>query len=313
MNPDARCVHIASSQHGVISRAQALGAGITDDGILRRLKRGQWNLYYAGIYIVGGAPSSWFQSLWAARLWADHDAYFTGRTGALLNRLDGIRDGAVEVTSPHKCRTPAPEVRVRFTSRPPSHLTIINALPVAPIERVLLDLMAVEYKARAELALDDAIRKEKTTVAGLHAFIATEGQGLWGVKRFRQLIAERPIDEIVLASELEKKFAPLLEDQSLPPVTRHHEVFLANGIPIELDFAYPHVKVAPEPDGYRWHTGRARWQHDLERQNALAEIGWLLLKFSWRDINRRPDYVITTLRRTIAEREALFRTSLRHP
>jgi hypothetical protein len=204
-------------------------------------------------------------------------------------------------------------VRLRFTSRPPTELDIINGLPVAPIERVLLDLCAVEYKFRTELALDDALRKERTTVARLHAFVTAEGRGLWGCKRLRRLLVDRPMDAVILASELEKRFAPLLDDDVLPKVTRHHEIFLTSGIPTELDFAYPHVKVAPEPDGYRWHTGRAQWQHDLDRQNALAEVGWLLLRFSWHDITRRPDYVVSKIRSTIAERESLFRDDPLHP
>jgi hypothetical protein len=313
VSPDMRCVRLAAKQHGLITRAQALAAGLSADAIARRLERGHWSVFLAGLYVVGGAPRSWWQELWAAKLWAGDSGYFTGRTGILLNRLDGVSRNAVEITVPRKYRTPTPNVNLRFTTRPPRRLDIIDGLPVAPAERLLLDLAAVEYKFRLELAIDDALRKRKTTLPALHAFLERDGHGLWGCGKMRQLLADRPLDEVILASKLEEKFAQLLKDGPLPPVVRHHEVALASGIPTELDFAYPHVKVAPETDGYRWHSGRLQWQHDLDRQNALAEIGWLLLKFTWRDVERRPSYVISRLRSTIASRERLFRDNLLHP
>jgi hypothetical protein len=313
MNPDMLCVQIAAKQHGLITREQALAAGLSPDAIARRLERGHWSVFFAGIYVIGGAPRTWWQELWAAKLWAGDGAFFTGRTGALLNRLDGVRDNAVEITAPRKYRAPAAQVSVRFTSRPPKRLEIIDRLEVAPTERLLVDLAAVEYKLRVELALDDALRKKKTTVPAMHDFLASDGHGLWGCGKMRRLLADRPVDAVILASKLENKFIALLEHSSLPPVVRHHEVTLANGVPTELDFAYPHVKVAPETDGYRFHSGRLRWQHDLDRMNALAEIGWLLLKFSWYDVENRPDYVISKIRTTIAQREKLFRANLRYP
>jgi len=306
MGPDLRCIQIAAKQHGLITRAQALAAGMTDDSIMRRLLRGHWSLLYEGIYIIGAAPETWDRTLWGAKLWAGDAGYFSGRTGVLLSRLDGVYERVVEMTLTERSMPPDHVFQFRFTSRPPDHLQIIDGLTVAPIERVLVDLAAVERPWRVEFALDDALRKGKTTMGELHDFVEGEGRGLWGCKKLRRLLADRPLDDVVLASKLEDKFARLLEDSSLPPIVRHHEVILRNGIPKELDFAYPHIKVAPETDGYRWHSGRMQWQEDLDKYNALAEIGWLLLKFSWRDVDRRPRYVISKLGATIAERERFF-------
>jgi very-short-patch-repair endonuclease len=306
VSPDVRCIRIAAKQHGLITRAQALAAGMTDDSIMRRLVRGHWSLLFEGIYVVGGAPETWDRTLWGAKLWAGNDGYFSGRTGALLNRLDGVYEPVVEMTLTERSLPPDPAFHFRFTSRPPDHLEIINGLTVAPIERVLVDLAAVERPWRVEFALDDALRKGKTSMTALHGFVASDGRQLWGCKMVRRLLSDRPMDDVTLASKLEDKFARLLKHTLLPPVVRHHEVTLSNGIPKELDFAYPHVKVAPETDGYRWHSGRMRWQEDLDKLNALAEIGWLLLKFSWRDVDRRPWYVISKLAATITERERFF-------
>jgi very-short-patch-repair endonuclease len=281
--------------------------GMTNDAISRRVARGQWIRLYENVYVVGGAPDTWHRSLWGARLWAGDEGYFTGRTGVLLNRLDGVYERVVEMTLTERSLPPDPCFMFRFTGRPPSHLEVIDGLPVAPIERVLVDLAAIDRPWRVELALDDALRKGRTNIEALNAFLMDEGRGLWGCKRLRRLLAYRPSEDIILASQLEKKFIRLLNNSSLPPIVRHHPVTLRSGVPTEIDFAYPHVKLGPETDGYRWHSGRMRWQHDLDRHNALAEIGWLLLKFSWQDVTRRPDYVIAKIRRTIAEREPFFR------
>jgi very-short-patch-repair endonuclease len=77
-----------------------------------------------------------------------------------------------------------------------------------------------------------------------------------------------------------------------------------SGVPADVDFAWPEAKLAVEVDGYRWHSGRQQWQNDMQRQNALAEVGWLVLRFSWYDVTNRPDYVIRTIMEAYRNRVA---------
>ena len=39
-----------------------------------------------------------------------------------------------------------------------------------------------------------------------------------------------------------------------------------------VDFAYPDARLAIEADGYRWHSGRVRWDRDRARRNQ--QLHW---------------------------------------
>jgi very-short-patch-repair endonuclease len=280
---------------------------VTSHSIERRLERGHWAIDYESVYVVGGAPDTWYRRLWAACLWAGDGAFFSGRTGVLLHELDGVREQVVELTTMHRTAAPNPHLRLRVTTRPPSALDRVHGLPVAPVARTLVDFAAVDKVWNVELALDDAIRKKMVTVGSLGRYLADEGRGLWGAKKLRLMLVDRTQVDSVLSSPLETKFAKLLATSNLPKFERHYLVRLAGGQTFELDFAYPRVKLGIETDGYRWHSGKPIWQQDLDRANALAEAGWLILRFSWNDVHRRPGYVIARIGSAFAVRKTFLR------
>ncbi len=64
----ARLSRILETQHGVISRSQALAAGLTRKGIEVRLRTGSWRSQLPGTYVVAGSPRTWRQRLMEACL-----------------------------------------------------------------------------------------------------------------------------------------------------------------------------------------------------------------------------------------------------
>ncbi len=67
------------------------------------------------------------------------------------------------------------------------------------------------------------------------------------------------------------------------------------GLVAVVDFAYPDLKLAIEADGYRWHTGRIRWEHDLARRNRLTALGWRTLHVTWSDIEQRSEELMARI------------------
>lgn len=69
-----------------------------------------------------------------------------------------------------------------------------------------------------------------------------------------------------------------------------------------VDFAYPDKKLAIEADGYRWHSGRRRWQHDISRGNELIRLGWRVIHVTADDVKHRPDIVAQMIRSALDAR-----------
>lgn len=66
----------------------------------------------------------------------------------------------------------------------------------------------------------------------------------------------------------------------------------------QIDFAWPEVKVAVECEGID-HRKSDRYHRDIEKYNALALDGWVLIRITTRLLNSDPDKVFALLRRTI--------------
>jgi len=68
-----------------------------------------------------------------------------------------------------------------------------------------------------------------------------------------------------------------------------------------VDFAFPEARVAIEADGYRWHSGRARWERDLARRNSLTALGWRIVHVTWADLTQDPATLIARIKTVIGE------------
>jgi very-short-patch-repair endonuclease len=58
--------------------------------------------------------------------------------------------------------------------------------------------------------------------------------------------------------------------------------------PVRLDAAWPELKIAVEFDGAACHGRLGDRERDLRRDAALAALGWVVLRFGYRDVTERP-------------------------
>ena len=76
--------------------------------------------------------------------------------------------------------------------------------------------------------------------------------------------------------------------QRLPaPVTEHR---FHPSRKWRFDYAWPDVKVALEVEGGVWtggrHTSSTGFLKDMEKYNAAATLGWVILRFTPQDLNK---------------------------
>ena len=288
---------VARPAYGVLSWADLYECGLTHSGIDRRVRTGGLIRVYHGIYRLPGTPYTWRQALWAAKKWAGDDAVLSHRSALLLIGLAGATDRVVEMTVTRKLQSPDHRLLLHYTCRDPfSNAIEVEGLPVTSTGRTILDSAAVAYKWQVEAALDDALRRELITVQDMWRILARSGgRGRKGSALLRQLLEERSNGRARSHGLLEIKLERVLRHSAVPAYFRQFEVMTRSGVPADVDFAWPEAKLAVEVDGYRWHSGRQQWQSDMQRQNALAEVGWLVLRFSWYDVTKRPEYIISTI------------------
>lgn len=92
-----------------------------------------------------------------------------------------------------------------------------------------------------------------------------------------------PIDEPIIivpqpekVSKLERRFAQQLADNSYIPGHQRNYFFLPDR-DLELDFAWPGVKVAVEVQGMA-HRIKAKFKRDIEKRALALLAGWRVLE-----------------------------------
>ena len=95
-----RLAAIARNQAGVVSRRQALAAGLTRGMIDAKIKSGWWEPVYESVYKTFTGPLTGDGLLWAAFLHAGPGAYLSHDTAAKINGLTAGVPPAIDVTIP---------------------------------------------------------------------------------------------------------------------------------------------------------------------------------------------------------------------
>lgn len=296
---DRELAELFARQHGLVTRSQALRCGLSSAAIGRRLAAGQWDRVHPSVYRLVGTPPSAHQRVLAGCLGSGGVA--SHRSAAWLWGLDGPFESIVEVTVPrHRRSSPRHVVVHRSTNLEPGHVASRRGVPVTNPLRTLVDLGAVVPRPVLDRAVDDALARRLVTLDGV---LVTLGQmaarGRCGVADLRASLAERTgAPESVLEAEMER----LLVRSGLPEPVRQYEVYTGGRFVARLDFAFPQLKLAVEVDGASTRVGREALERDDARQNSLVGLGWVVLRFTWCDVVRRPEHVLDVIVRMVASR-----------
>lgn len=105
-------------------------------------------------------------------------------------------------------------------------------------------------------------------------------------------------------SGLEARFLAVLDRAGLlRRAVLHHRIGIGSpGHTIELDIAFTERKVAVELDGWAYHRSKESFAGDRTRDVELSALGWVVLRFTHADVERRAVWVVQQLRRTLASR-----------
>lgn len=279
-------------QAGVISHGQAIAAGLSASGIKRRVAAGRWVRLHPRVYLAAGHPRTDEVRLRAAVLWAGAGAVAHGVSAAWWHELAPRLPQRVEVTVPRQ-RWPGrcPGVVVRRRDVDPLDVTVYRDLPVTGIALTVLEA-AVALGPGGSGLLDRALQ-QRVTFGWVHrAHCRSLGRrGSAVASELLTAAGDRA------CSQAERLLIALLRDAGLSGWEL--------GYPCQgyvLDVAFPDQRVAIEVDGWAWHVTSERFVRDRQRQNALINAGWRVLRFTWHDLTACPDAVVHDIRTALAVR-----------
>lgn len=300
---DRRIATLAERQHGVFSRAQARQLGVADAWVDRRAATGALVRTGRGVYRVRGAPMTRPAAVMSAVLAAGPGACASHTTAAQLWALDGIDGAPLEISVLDRRDLEIPgAVLHRPRTLTERDRAAVGAIPVTSPRRTLLDLAARVDAATLEIALDTALRLGLVRITPFARWLASlHPNGRRGYRTLRRLADERA-GEPPSESPLETRLYRLLVSASLPAPARQHEIALGGGGVARVDFAYAAQRLAIEVDGWAHHAGRRRWEADRARDNALADLGWTVLRFTSSDVTRRGAAAVGLVRRRLGPR-----------
>jgi very-short-patch-repair endonuclease len=291
----ARIDEIARVQHGVVTRAQALEAGLSERSISNRIKSGAWKREVSGVFCLRAIEPTWLTRLMATCL--SLEAVASHRSAARLWDIDGFDSARREVTISRAGGRTRSGVTVHESTQNDGSDTLVRRnVPCATVGRTILDLGAVVSVRRVEWAMDDVLRRELLTLADLEATLARRcRKGRNGCGPLRELLEERTGSERVPDSKWNRMVARLLVDAGLPRPDLELPVRVG-GRPYRVDLAYPEQRVAIELDSVRWHLNRESFDADAVKRNDLGLAGWRVLTFTYRTFRERPERLCASVR-----------------
>lgn len=297
---DRRCSSIGAQQHGLISRAQALDAGIATHDINYRLRTGKWKSVYPSVYLLRGVPFSVRTRLKAALLYVGEDSAISHRSAVTLLGLGHFPVSPVEISTATRGKQ-AEGITIHVTSNLPRvDVTKIDGIEVTTVLRTLADLGAVIGPAEVEDCLDEALRRRLTSVQQLHRHLdRLSGSGRRGAGALRKLVKERGPGFIPTESRLEARLFRILKKAQLPIPAKQVEVVECGAFLGRVDFAYPDARVALEADSYTYHSLRRDWEADKRRRALLVSHGWRVLETTWRGMVDNPQGLIDNVARAL--------------
>lgn len=296
----------------MVSRTQLEQAGLSRRQVRTRMGDGRLLLLHRGVYAVGHDRLR-TEGRWLAAVPAcGPGALLSHRSAAALHGVRPTSAGAVEVSTVWH-RTSGDGIRVHGRRRlAPEDRDVVLGVPVTTAARTLVDLADVLRPEQLRSALVRAEEQRSADVRGIEQALARlrgrPGRGHAALRAALDELRERPGGRT--RSDLEELFLALVARAGLPR-PRTNVWFPAGAIEagsgaagpprptanraraahggVEVDALWRAERVAVELDSWRHHRDRDAFERDRRKSNALLLAGWTVLRFTHRDLTRRPD------------------------
>jgi hypothetical protein len=294
-------LELARWQAGLVTREQALRAGLTSNAITSKLMRTRWTQVHRGVYATFTGPLSRDAQLWAAVLYAGPGARLSHETAAEIIRLAHRESPLIHVAVPASRRVRPPRgVAIHLSSAGSRGWRYARGIPPYTFaEETIIDL------ANAATNLDDVIGY----VTGAFARNLTSQERLRREAAARRRLRWRAeLNEIIpraadgAHSVLEYRYDRDVEQaHGLPPARKQATFTKPDGSRGRRDRCYEDYGLIIELDGRQFHPDELR-RLDQSRDNDAVATGGSTLRYGWYDVTRRPCAAAAQVHAALAKR-----------
>jgi putative AbiEi antitoxin of type IV toxin-antitoxin system len=289
--------NLARYQSGVVSRSQALRAGLSADMIKFRVRSGRWLQVHPGVYATfSGVPGRGARQ-WAAVLSAGPGAVLSHETAAELHRLADQPTDLIHVTVPLERRVVAVEgVSIYRSAYALGAVQGHTYPPRTKFEETVLDL------TQTAATFDDmcgwvtrAFARDLTDEARLRAAMGLRTKLRWRADLDELIVAAADGDHSVLEYRYDRNVE---RAHGLPEARRQVPFAGPGGRRGRRDRVYEPYALVVELDGRLAHPDDSAWK-DKARDNAAAVAGMQTLRYSWMQVKREPCQVATEVAKVL--------------
>jgi hypothetical protein len=289
---------LAEQQLGLITNGQVRSLGLGRNARAHRVRSGDLVPDASGVLAIGGSAATEARTTLSLVL-ATGDGAALSHTTALAHwGVRGFTRSPIHVVR-HRDHGdhPVPGAtlhEVRFL--PVREIRLLECIPVVSPSLALLQIAGMRSISdrRLERAIDAAWTDRLVSYSTLSNIdVLMSRQGRSGLRRFRACVEERGHEYTPPASNLEGRFAQLLERAGLPPMLRQIDCSDETGWIGRVDFHDAVLPLVVEIQSERFHRGLTAGRDDAIRRHRLEGSGREVLELTDEDLFFRPESVVT--------------------
>jgi very-short-patch-repair endonuclease len=290
--PESGWWALVERQHGVVTRAQLVAAGLSTSGIDHRIETGRLHTLSHGVYAVGRPLLTRHGQRMAAVLACGPHAVLSHGSAAALWEIGAERPGTIEVSVLTGTQRRREGVVVhRRAALATREVTVHGGIPLTAPIRTLVDIACRLGRRKLEGAIKEADVRGLCDPEALRTALE-DIRGQRGVGRLRSLLDRRTL--VLTDTELERRFLPIARRAGLQPPQTQRRV---NGF--RVDFFWPELGLVVETDGLRYHRTPAQQAEDRVRDQAHTAAGLTPLRFTHGQVSYEARHVENTLRSVV--------------
>lgn len=291
----------AAAQHGVVTRAQLLEAGLSGKAVDRRVMAKRLRVLHRGVYLCGALPVPRTRGM-AAVLACGPAAALSHGTAVAWWELSGRATAGgpgkggqepVDVAVRRGDRRPR-GIRIhRLHDLRPGEVTKLDGVPITTPARTLYDMAATVGDRELERALAEGLARRLVRRPQLGRVLHGR-EGRPGARRLLELI-EGGREPARTRSEPEERVLAMVRRSGMPePETN---VRIAG---YEVDFLWRRERLVLEADGRATHAIARGFARDRSRDRDLVAAGLRVMRVTWHQIVNEPEVLLVRLAQALA-------------